>query len=492
MPDWYEELKALFKTQIGKGEMAGTAYDTAWVASIPDPEHPDRPAFPGVLEWLRLHQHSDGSWGAEVQYSHDRILSTLASILALPTWCHDEWADYQIEAGIRSIWRQTNGLQADPYETVGFDLVMPTLLDQARAQSFNLPYSFFEHYRPQRERKMRMIPPELQYSRDTTLAFTFEFLGNEIDLGRIDNTLQEDNGSIACSPSATSYYLRHKHDLRAWNYLKQVVSAANAIPMAAPVDVFESAWALYNLYLVEETLPIDSRDCIEHLAKLWKPTGVSFGHSYSVPDFDDTVTTYLALTRAGQEPYSEVFSRFELDDHFWCFQYERDASPSVHSHLVEVLKICRPFPDRDRMLAKALSFLRRSQVSNLFWFDKWHASPYYTTAHTIIAAADIDPGLVEQPTLWLTQTQRPDGSWGYLTGTAEETAYVLQALVFLYRRRQVRLPVALFKNAVEYLEASTEWQAMRYEPLWIGKTLYYSTWVVHSAVLSALAMTQRM
>ena len=49
MPNWYEELIALFKDQIGQGEMAGTAYDTAWVASIPDPERPDRPAFPQAL-----------------------------------------------------------------------------------------------------------------------------------------------------------------------------------------------------------------------------------------------------------------------------------------------------------------------------------------------------------------------------------------------------------------------------------------------------------
>ncbi len=58
MPDWYEELKALFKNQIGKGEIAGAAYDTAWVASIPDPVHPDRPAFPQSLEWLRLQGRS--------------------------------------------------------------------------------------------------------------------------------------------------------------------------------------------------------------------------------------------------------------------------------------------------------------------------------------------------------------------------------------------------------------------------------------------------
>ena len=493
MPDWYKELEALFTNRVGKGEIAGTAYDTAWVASIPDPERPDRPAFPQTLEWLRLHQHSEGSWGAEVQYSHDRILSTLASILALSYWCHDEWADYQIEAGIRSIWRQTSGLQADPYETIGFDLLMPMLLDRAQVKNFNLPYSFFDHCRTQREAKLTMIPPELRYSRYVTIAFSLELWGDEVDAVKLNGDLQEDNGSIACSPSATSYFVQRRRNERAWNYIEQVVLESNgAIPMIAPADIYERAWCLYNLSLVEESFSSQAMDCIKNLTTLWKPTGVSLGSSYSVSDFDSTVMVYLALARAGLEPGPKVFERFELDDHFWCYQHERHVSPSVHAHLVDALKVCRPFPGQGRMLAKAIDFLKRSQVSKSFWFDKWHASPYYTTAHAIIAALDIEPDLLQEPIKWLIQTQRPDGSWGYLAGTAEETAYALQALIFCHKHKKANISADLIKQATQYLETSTERRATHYKPLWIGKTLYYSTWVVHSAVLSALAMAQRM
>jgi halimadienyl-diphosphate synthase len=228
------------------------------------------------------------------------------------------------------------------------------------------------------------------------------------------------------------------------------------------------------------------------LAGLWKPTGMSVGRWYSVPDFDDTVLTFLALARTNQAPDPGVFSHFELDDHFWCFQYERDASASVHVHLVEALKSCPPFAGRDAMLAKALGFLKRAQISRSFWFDKWHASPYYTTAHAIIATVDLEPELTQDAVTWMLQTQRPDGSWGYLTGTTEETAYTLQALAFLHRRTRRAIPAIVFKQGAEYLEASVERQVAHYKPLWIGKTLYYSTWIVHSAVLSALAMVQRM
>ena len=67
MPDWYEEFEALFTNQVGKGEMAGTAYDTAWVASVPDPEHPDRARISrstGMVE--NYISFPDGGWGARL------------------------------------------------------------------------------------------------------------------------------------------------------------------------------------------------------------------------------------------------------------------------------------------------------------------------------------------------------------------------------------------------------------------------------------------
>ncbi|MEX2430977.1 MAG: hypothetical protein WD645_03555, partial [Dehalococcoidia bacterium] len=54
--------------------IAATAYDTAWVASVPSAKDPRQPRFPLALLWLRSHQHADGSWGGAVRYEHDRLL----------------------------------------------------------------------------------------------------------------------------------------------------------------------------------------------------------------------------------------------------------------------------------------------------------------------------------------------------------------------------------------------------------------------------------
>lgn len=66
---------------LDMGYMRGVAYDTAWVARIKDAN--GNPMFPQSLQWLLDHQRPDGSWGCEVGYKHDRIISTLAALLAL-------------------------------------------------------------------------------------------------------------------------------------------------------------------------------------------------------------------------------------------------------------------------------------------------------------------------------------------------------------------------------------------------------------------------
>src|ERR1051325_6731087 len=67
--------------EIGPGRIRSTAYDTAWVACLGElDESLSQPA----LKWLNENQLSDGSWGASAPfYYHDRIICTLAAMVAL-------------------------------------------------------------------------------------------------------------------------------------------------------------------------------------------------------------------------------------------------------------------------------------------------------------------------------------------------------------------------------------------------------------------------
>ena len=67
--------------EIGPGQMGSTAYDTAWTARIGEI---DWPLSSRALAWLAENQLPDGSWGALApMYYHDRVLCTLAAMIAL-------------------------------------------------------------------------------------------------------------------------------------------------------------------------------------------------------------------------------------------------------------------------------------------------------------------------------------------------------------------------------------------------------------------------
>ena len=506
--DWRSQLRALLSV-VGSGCIEPTAYDTAWVARVPHREFPDRPAFPQALEWLVAHQHADGSWGTRLNYYHDRVISTLSAALTLARWKEradrGAWED-RIEAAQRAMRRDAAGMPSDPYDTIGFELILPALLDEARRFGLDAPYDAFATDRGvarMREAKLKRIPPELIYTRHISTIFSAEFLGDELDVERV-NGLQDENGSIASSPSATAYVLLKDPDnLAARDYLAGVLArSGGAAPAVDPIDVFEPAWTLYN---VSQVWPDASRiaSAIEpHIAvlagELQRKNGAGYNSYFAVPDLDGTSMVFRALTWAGAAPEPALLAQFEEDDHFRCFPYERNPSISAHVHLLDALRAAPPFPDRERMVRKVLSFLDRSRTLRTFWFDKWHASPYYTTAHAITALRE-DADLTADAVYWIVNTQNEDGSWGYYaTSTAEETAYCVQALVTYGRDRPAspRMPLSgaspglrdAIRRGVDYLVSSAERIDCRYTPLWLAKSLYSPKWVVHSTVLSALAL----
>jgi hypothetical protein len=128
--------------------------------------------------------------------------------------------------------------------------------------------------------------------------------------------------------------------------------------------------------------------------------------------------------------------------------------------------------------------LRRRNSGGKFWFDKWHASPYYLTCIAVQALRGLADELVSAHIRWITATQRSDGGWGnFGWSTAEETAYGLLALLFW---DETHPGVERFR-----LDAAAEFLSRRagsdnYTPLWIGKCLYTPPNVVRSVIFAAL------
>ena len=474
--------------ELDQTAMSNTAYDTAWIARVPSAIDSSTPAFPEALDWLRRNQYPNGSWGAKIEYYHDLIISTLAAIVALAKQRDGLQDAKAIRRGENYIQQNIQNLHRDPYDTVGFELILPTLLQEAQRLGLVLPYDRCNKYDRMREEKLRLIPSEMFYSREVTTAHSLEFMGSELDLDRAGD-IQEENGSFGNSPSATAYFLAEcQDDPAARRYLSEVVNIGGGMAMPLhPVEIFNQSWVLYNLDLAGllDELREEAKVHLDSLHRAWDPQrGLGFSHQYSVPDLDDTAVVFKLLRQAGYEVNPSVFNAFERDNHFMCFPYERNPSMGVHVHLLDALRICPDYEHQPRLVDKTLNFYR-TRLRHADWFDKWHASPYYILCHAVIATLGYDNELAREMVNCILRGQRQDGSWGYFGPTSEETAYCLQALL-MYHKQVDPVDRAVTYHAAQYLY--DHYQLQEYPLLWIDKCLYTPQQIVRSAILSALWM----
>lgn len=225
---------------------------------------------------------------------------------------------------------------------------------------------------------------------------------------------------------------------------------------------------------------------LDFLESHWIPgKGIAAVSDLTLTDGDTTAMIYDVLLQFGRTVDMAGVMYYAQDDHFRCFGLEANPSISTNIHVLSALRRTGYGPQTE-WVQKILLFLRRTQTLQVFWFDKWHASPYYATAHAVIACAGYDNDLVDDAVYWILATQNEDGSWGYYMPTAEETAYCLQALI-IWKRHGGQVPNDALRRGEAWLLDHAD---PPYPPLWIGKSLYCPILVVRSAVLSALALMQ--
>ncbi len=471
--------------------MMPTAYDTAWIARLVEIGEPIGEL---ALQWLREHQLPDGSWGAaQPLYYHDRVICTLAAINALAR--RGLRSDRErLEAAEAALEMLTPHLQEDPAgATIGFELLVPTLLHEARALGaiHHDNTEVLKSLAPLRSAKLALLPNGM-INRSVTMAFSAEMAGSDgKKLLDIDN-LQEYDGSISYSPSATAYYALYvrRGDLAALNYLHRVASTGTA-PNVYPFDVFEPAWILWNLKWNINLLDNEVIDlCQTHLDFLeqsWMPgIGAGFAQNYIPKDGDETSIVYDVLSYYGRCVDSEALLSYEKPFYFRCFDLESNPSISANIHILGALQRAN-FKTSHETVKKLLLFLNKSRIKEAFWFDKWHVSPYYTTSHAAIICMNYDSVMANSAIDWILSTQDTDGAWGYYSPTAEETAYCMQALTLWSRSHQNYIDKSVLQRGQEWLIHHLD---LPYPPLWIGKCLYCPELVVRSAILSALTLAE--
>ncbi len=469
---------------LGTGRVNSVAYDTAWVARLKK-YYPEN-GFNSNLEWLRQHQHADGSWGADVPHHHDRFISTLAAIIALREVGYDAQDEARIRRGEAALWRHFAQLSQDDSDTVGFPILSVALTAEAKALGLHVPQPQVRYADAYEKRVLAFLNRRERPWRASPLGFSIEGLRSH--LTESDDVL-EANGSVGTSPAATAALLMSHHRQPALAYLHQVTQKQGdgGLPALSPIDTYEAIWAINHLRLADAIQPDEPavRRILDFLWEMWTlGRGFSFSSYFSVPDLDDTAANFAVLRWGGYPVDPGVFAPYEMDDQFCCFRGETNPSISAHLRLLLALRMCEDYPHYEKWTRKIVNVLRRLEAGKSSWWDKWNATPYYVSCMAVRALQGIDDELAQGRINWILQTQNADGGWGYYgISTPEESAYCLDALLFA--RSHVpyeRLPQ--IDAAASYLSQHTH--DAEYSSLWIGKSLYTPFFLVKSAILAAL------
>lgn len=469
---------------LGAGRAGPSAYQSAWAARLTPRYH----QFEASLEWLRHHQHDDGSWGGSLVHHHDRIISTLAAMIALYEVGDDARDRRRVRRGEQALWKYVGYLHHDHSDTVAFPILASALATTATHYGFDVPRMPVRFSKAFSKKVEALLNSNSRNWRATTLLFSLEGLSEHFTES---DELFEENGSIGSSPSATSAFLLRWHHPDALRYIESLMDEQGGIQALSPINIFEIVWSLNHLRSVGAITPDNPqvRKLLDYLASIWSPTnGVAHGSHFPSTDSDDTAACLTLLRWGGYDVSSSVFSIYEQADHFSCYLGETNPSLSANVRLLATLRQYEDDGNPQILLwrDKIVNFLRTNDENGSFWWDKWHASPFYVNTTAINALAGLDDELAITRLRWILRTQRDDGGWGYLgMSTPEETAYCLLALM-QWQRKFHSIEPSVFDGAAQYLAKNVNHNANSAVPLWISKELYTPVYPVRAAILAAL------
>jgi hypothetical protein len=335
------------------------------------------------------------------------------------------------------------------------------------------------------------------------LFYSLEVLGSALDYV---HDVRDINGVFGGSPAATIAMLRRSQtkQQRSITFISEMAARlGGALPVATQLDTFERSWLIH--YLIQAGIPV-SDDLARAAAKYFTACLGSRGASFTpgqIPDADNSAVVLCVLSALGYPVDPVCLLTYEDETCFRCYDGEQNSSVSTNAHILEAFGIyrtrcCLSIPKYQQAMAKISTYLLSVQRQDGSWIDKWHVSPYYATACSVLALqhygmSDTTTAL-NRAIAWVLRTQRDDGSWGLWCGTLEETAYALQMLLLagqseetVVTRRAVRRGERFL---IKHLNAPPNDSV--HTQLWHGKELYEPRRIVRAAVLSALYLCATM
>ncbi|KAI0906511.1 aphidicolan-16beta-ol synthase [Ustulina deusta] len=530
-----DDAKSLIRTALenytdkyGLGAMSVAAYDTAWVAMVTKVVDGQKQwLFPECFEYILSTQSEEGGWtigwGAQI----DGILNTAGPLLALKRH-HAEPLQLQhnpqdlanrIEKATSSLRSQLAAWDVSTTEHVGFEIIVPAMLEQLEKEDPSLVFEFASKkllMKINNAKLSRFQPKFLYGSRRFTALHSLESFIGKMDFDKVKH--HRVHGSMLGSPSSTAAYMLHasEWDDESEEYIRHVIKYAagrgsGAVPSAFPSTHFEITWMLSTLLRagfthadLESPELTKMLDIMSHSFEVEK--GVLGFAPFFEADVDDTAKTISSLNMLGR-PVSPntLIEVFEAETHFRTYAGERDPSPTANCNALLALLHQPDVSLFSTQIHKVAKFLVD------FWWkadgkivDKWNTCYLYPSVLIVEAFVDIlslieqdklpgvfDEDLQARLAVALFQAcfrplldQQADGSWNSST---EETAY---AVLILSEARRVcffndlRQPLdAAIERGIAYIKSIGE-RPLNY--IWIEKVSYASRLLTDSYVLGAL------
>jgi hypothetical protein len=498
------------------GQVGPSVYETARLVTVASwlSGHDRR------VRYLLDNQRPDGGWGPPEGYALVPTLSATEALLRTlrrldpdsPSGVTETDLASAVDRGLRALfgWLQAGTLSIP--DTPAIDLIVPALvasinehLHQVRDAPIGGLAAWWGDRRlglPLGMNGTRLAAARQQLTAEAQLPAKLwhflEVLGNGAPGVAGMRTVSP--GAVGASPAATAAWLGGPapagSDGPARSFLEGIVDRQGGpVPCPTPITAFERAWVLSSLARAGVPVTVPPA-LLEDLSATAEPVGVAAGAGLPA-DADTTSVTLYALAKLGRPVTPDSLWAYETEAGFCTWPGEDGFSVTTNAHVLDAFghHLATRADASPRYLAaadKLSATLSREQQVDGSWRDRWHASPYYATVCCAVALDQFGrgPAAVEAVTAavdWVLMTQRPDGSWGRWSGTAEETAYAMQVL--LATRNPARRAIdRAMGQGYAYLREAIGRQAD--PPLWYGKELYLPEAIVRAAVLAALHLAQ--
>ncbi|KAI8522908.1 hypothetical protein RHMOL_Rhmol13G0033400 [Rhododendron molle] len=363
---------------MNDGRMSISAYDTAWVALVEDLHGNGGPQFPKCLEWISNNQLPDGSWGdALVFKASDRLISTLACVIALKSW---NIRPDKSKKGMEFVKENIHKLKDENEENMltGFEVAFPSLIEIGHKLDIKIPVDhdsrILQEIYARRNLKLARIPKDIMHREPTPLLYSLEGMQDQdLDWEKLLK-FQFPDGSFCTSPSSTAFALMQTKDENCLRYLSTTVETFDGgVPNVYPVDILERLWAVDRLQRlgISRFFQSEVTECLDYVYRSWTEQGVFSASNSTINDIDDTAMGFRLLRLRGYQVSADVFRHFEKDGEFFCLAGQSTQGVTPMYNLYRASQI--QFPE-EKILEDAKKFtskfLREKQASNKL-LDKW-------------------------------------------------------------------------------------------------------------------------